>query len=709
MLPTIGTVSYVIAAAAFAILAGLLGFSWRGKFQGALLAAAAALTALWAAVSAYATATGTFVGLADLLEIGRAALWQLFLWKLFESRAQVESGRLRASVTRIFSVGAALFAVLFLFSFALHTDILPNAGMAGFNLTIIGRVVISVAGLALVEQLYRNAPIAQRWAIKYFCLGLGGMFAYDFYLYSDAMLFHAVDTNVWNARGIVNALIVPLIAVSAARNPQWSVDIFVSRRVVFHTTALFGAGVYLLFMAAAGYYIRLFGGDWGGVLQSAFFFGAAVVLAAVLFSGALRARLKVFLSKHFFNYKYDYREEWLRFTHTLSAGEPGIKLRERSLQAVAELVDSPAAALWMETQGVFQQRAQWNLPTIPAQEQATGPLCAFLAARQWVINLKEYERDPDVYGDLRLPDWLMRIPRAWLVAPLVLHEQLIGFIVLADARSPREFNWEDSDLLKTAGRQVAVYLAQLQANEALVESRQFESFNRLSTYVVHDLKNVVAQLSLLLSNAQRHKHKPEFQDDMLSTVDNATQRMTRLLGQLRTGYQSARQAEALELNQLLQTVVQEKRHLRDTIALHCASAPVWVIADKERLARVLGHLLQNAIEATAETGSVELTLTTQDNMALLQVKDNGKGMDDVFIREKLFRPFMTTKSTGMGIGAYECREYVQELKGNVQVKSELGVGSVFTVTLPLRASLAHMETPSTANATSSPQQGVSGG
>lgn len=684
---SVGTVSYGIAAVAFALLTGLLAAGWRGKFQGALLATAAGASALWAASSAYATATNEYIALADFLEIVRDGLWLLFLWKLLESRASLETGRPRVQLQYLFRLGVMLISAVLAFTLVLHARIVPNAEAAAFSLLIIGRLVIAVTGLALVEQLYRNAAEAQRWAIKFFCLGLGGLFAYDFYLYSDAMLFHTVDTDIWNTRGIINALIVPFIAVSAARNPQWSLDIFVSRRIVFHTTTLFGAGAYLLFMAAAGYYIRLFGGSWGGMLQAAFLFGAAAVLLAVLFSGALRARLKVFLSKHFFNYKYDYREEWLRFTHTLSAGEPGMKLRERSLQAVAELMDSPAAALWIEEGGEFRQVAQWNLPAIDEIEDGQCSLCRFLAERQWVVNLKEYAKQPDVYGDLRLPAWLDALPRAWLIAPLILHERLMGFIVLADARSPREFNWEDSDLLKTVGRQVAVYIAQIQATEALVEARQFESFNRLSTYVVHDLKNVVAQLSLLLANAQKHKHNPAFQEDMLATIDNATQRMSRLLGQLRTGYQSARQAEALELGQLLEHVTHEKKHCCPAPQLIVADHPLWVIADKERLARVLGHLVQNAIEATSETGAVEVRLDARDERAVIQVKDNGAGMDETFIREKLFRPFATTKSAGMGIGAYECREYVRELSGDIQVVSEVGRGSLFTVSLPLRKSV----------------------
>jgi len=680
---SIGAISYIFAALAFAVLTVLLLFSQRNKSHGVLLILASAVTCVWAAISAYASIGEAHPAVPELLEVARDGLWLLLLWRIFESGACREA-QSRSTLQRTFLLGVNVFGIVFLYTAALQLQLLPAAVDTGLGGSIIGRIALAVLGLALVEQIYRNAVDTQRWAIKHICLGLGGLFAFDFYLYSDALLFKNVDEGIWNARGVVNALIVPLIAVSAARNPQWALNIGVSRGVVFHTATLFGAGLYLLVMAAAGYYIRIFGGSWGGVLQAAFLFGALVILVLLLFSGALRARLKVFLSKHFFSYKYDYREEWLRFTYTLSAGEPGVNLRERSLRAVAELVDSPAAMLWVEGEKGFEQVAQWNMPAIHAAEAAQGSLRAFLAERQWVVNLKEYAEQPDVYGDLRLPDWLASVPRAWLIVPLILHERLMGFIVLADARSPREFNWEDSDLLKTVGRQVAVYIAQIQATEALVAARQFESFNRLSTYVVHDLKNIVAQLSLLLANAQKHKHNPEFQEDMLATIDNATQRMTRLLGQLRAGYQSAQQVEAIELNQLLEQIVREKNQGRPAPQLLPAPQPLWILANKERLARVLGHLVQNAIEACAPTGVVQITLQAAGEQALLSVTDNGKGMDENFIRDQLFRPFATTKSGGMGIGAYECREYVRELKGEIQVRSAVDQGSTFDVRLPLR-------------------------
>ena len=158
------------------------------------------------------------------------------------------------------------------------------------------------------------------------------------------MLRH-INPEIWAARGIINALVVPLVAMSAARNPQWSIEITVSRRILFYSAALFGAAVYLFTMAAAGYYFRFFGGSWGTVMQVTFLFGAVILLLAVLFSGTLRSWLRVFISKHFFSYNYDYREEWLRFTRTLSEGGQG--LEERAIQALAQLVESPGGALWM--------------------------------------------------------------------------------------------------------------------------------------------------------------------------------------------------------------------------------------------------------------------------------------------------------------------------------------------------------------------------
>jgi len=672
---TVGTVSYAAAAAAFLFLSVLLVASWRGRLPGMLLIAGSLTTVMWAGVAAYLAAwpnAPQLVG--EVLEVLRSAVWLAFLLVL------LGYSRKQAGPLRLAAAGLAAYCGIVLAA-TLYSGGVSPARPEIFG--ILGRLVLAVAGMVLVEQLYRNVPQQQRWGIKFLCLGLGGMFACDFYLYSDALLFRRVDADIWAARGVVNALVVPLLAVATARNPRWSLDVSVSRRILFHSTAMLGAAVYLLVMAAAGYYIRYFGGSWGAVLQVTFLFGAVLLLFVMLFSGTLRARLKFFLSKNFFSYRYDYREEWLRFTRTLSKGEPGVQLYERSIQAIAELVDSSGGALWLSQDvGIFEQVAHWNMPSARGREQRDSPLCQFLERRQWVISLEEYEAQPESYDGLEIPGWLRAIPRAWLVVPLLFHERLLGFVVLARSKSRIKLNWEVNDLLKTAGRQAASYLAQLESAKALLVARQFESFNRMSAFVVHDLKNLTSQLSLLLSNAVKHKHTPAFQDDMIVTVAHSVEKMERLLYQLRSGYTLEPPAPVV-LDDLVRQVVAARSGLKPAPRLEVGDGAVSVVAHRARLERVVGHLIQNAIEATPPEGHVVVQLLRQNGSAVIAIADTGCGMSEQFMRHRLFRPFESTKATGMGIGTYEAREYVRELGGRIEVETREAQGTIFRVVLPL--------------------------
>ena len=225
-----------------------------------------------------------------------------------------------------------------------------------------GLLVMAIAGLVMIEQIMRNAHMESRRAVKYLCIGLGVIFAYDFYLFSSALLFQGLDTTLWNARGFVNAMVVPVLGVAVARDPRLSLDIFVSRRMVFHTTALFVTSLYLLAMGAGGYYVRSFGGEWGTLAQVIFVFGAGLVLMILLFSARLRANLRILINKHFFHYKYDYRDEWLRFIQTLSSGQPDERLRERVIHSLAEIIDSPGGVLWMRRMtDRFVPVASWQM------------------------------------------------------------------------------------------------------------------------------------------------------------------------------------------------------------------------------------------------------------------------------------------------------------------------------------------------------------
>jgi putative PEP-CTERM system histidine kinase len=679
-----GVISFVTGAVFFLVLSLVLLTGQQRRSRKNALKIASITSTVWLALTAFAV-YHEVAYFSYLLEPLRSFTWLLFLGYVLlsaETDTRLASRRFRKSALLLASYTLLLVMIVIYRIFAGP----GAANYMGIDLLFAGFLVMAVAGLVLLEQIMRNAHVESRRAVKYLCIGLGVIFAYDFYIYSHALLFQGMEASLWEARGFVNALAVPVLGVAIVRDPRLSLDIFVSRRMVFHTTALLGTGLYLLAMGLGGYYIRSFGGEWGTVVQIIFLFGAGLILMVLLFSGRLRANLRVLINKHFFHYKYDYRDEWLRFIKTLSSGQPDERMRERAIHSLAEIIESPGGVLWM------RQMTDRYVPVASWQMEVSGddtvdkshPLIEFMREREWLIDLDEYAREPELYNNLSIPGWLATLPRAWLVVPLIVHSHMLGFMVLARSPAQRHFNWEDSDLIKTAGRQAAVHLAQLEASQALAEAKQFEACNRLSAYVMHDLKNLIAQLSLVVTNAARHKANPEFMEDAINTVDNSVRKMNRLLAHLQGDTLQPQQDEDVELCALLGDVVRTMSSGSPVPSLDCQAEGIPLNANRDRFGAIIGHLVRNAQDATPEDGQIIVRLFRRDDRAIVEVQDNGAGMDKVFIKNRLFRPFDSTKGkSGMGIGVYEARDYVHKLGGDIEVISRVGEGTTFRISLPI--------------------------
>jgi len=682
-LRSLGLASFGAAAVAWLLLAALLAMRRAGNATGRLLLGAVAVQTLWA---------GTLVlllvpwppapALASVLEAARSLMWIVLLLQLLGGAHSVsaEDDPLERTRRRALALVAALAAA------SVAVDFFDAHAPLAFTV----KTLMAVTGLVCLEQVYRNTDAAHRWSLKYFAIALAGLFSFDLLLYSDAMLFSHLDPTWWVARGFANALLVPLVAIAAARNPQWKLDIAVSRSVVFHSRALFGAGAYLLLFAAAGYYIRFFGGEWGAIAQTLVIFGAAIGLIVVLMSGTARARLRVFLSKHFFSYRFDYREQWLRLTSALSQKDDTARtsdLPNRALRALADAVESRGGALWLREGDALRCVAGLNYHGPREALPPSAPLVAFLGERDWVVDLDEWRSHRDRYDGLALPAGFDTHQSGWLVVPLLLERELLGLVLLERPLAPLVIDWEVRDLLKAAARQAASYLGVQRAVEQLVQAQQFESFNRMSAFVVHDLKNLVAQLSLMLRNAQRHRDNPEFQADMLSTVENVIERMQGLLLQLRAGARPVDRPAPVLVADALARAVASRRGLQPEPSLEIdgSIAGRSVLAHADRLERVIGHLLQNAADASDASGIIRVRARSEGDEARIEVEDNGKGMSEEFVRTRLFRPFSSTKAHGMGIGTFESREYVRELGGSIEVDSREGSGTTFRIRLPLAA------------------------
>ena len=552
-----------------------------------------------------------------------------------------------------------------------------------------GRLGFSIFSLVLIEHLFFLIKNEDRWKIKHLSIGLTSIFIFDLYFFSEGIIFGHVDSDASAIRGLVHSLIVPLIFLSMTRRSRNYLKLKFTKNSAFNSFSLVLSGSYLILISSVGYYVKYFGGEWGRALQVAAVYISLFIFSVIVFSDNFRSRLKVYIGKNFFHYKYDYREEWLNFTNMLVDNNSNIEMGLKIVKGFSNILQSPSGCLWVRksTNGAFHQVAQFNQLHTQYAEDAKSSFCQFMARTGWVINIEQYQFSPEIYGGMVLPLWIHEFPDIWLIVPLLVGEEMIGFCTLDKARHPVDVNWEVNDLLKTAGRQAAAFIAQMQATEALLESRKFAAFNRMSAFVVHDLKNIVTQLSLMMKNSQRLLSNPEFQKDMLLTVDNSLVRMRQLMLQLRESTQTSSPSSGVNLEVVLERLEDSVSRSGRKIELNLTNTLI-AQGQEDRVERILGHLVQNALDATDTGGRVQLFLNKVSNQAEIVLCDSGQGMSPEFVSQNLFKPFQSTKQNGMGIGAYESFLYIQELCGSINVESKQGIGTTITILLPLFDAIA---------------------
>lgn len=552
----------------------------------------------------------------------------------------------------------------------------------------LGGLFLAVLVMVSAEQVGRNSTDAGYWSFKHLLTGLGLTIGYDIVMFSTTYVFADVPDALWQARGFANALATLPMMYGIRRISRSPVDRRVGMGGIFFTTMMMLAGTYLFLVALLAAYVRGFSGSWGGALEVVILFGGFSFLMVVGFSAEARAVIRVFIQKYFVAQKYDYREEWLRFVRTLDGEQAAldrVDLGRRVVRALAAITSSPDGGLWI--------RDHDNDQFVPV----VGRLCAegapaFIDERtpdHWMEMLSQNNWILDVDGMFPpglsragLPEWLRTHRSVWLVVPLTVVGRIEGFVVLEPPLSAdRELNWEDFDLLRTAATQAAGSLALQRALDDIGQLEQFEAFNRLAAFLMHDLKNVLAQQQLVVRNFPRFRDNPEFIDDAILTVENATRRMERLIEQLKSG-----------------TTTPQRRRFRfdescrEALSAVAGRAPrpqvgklpdVSIAGDPERFRSAITHLLRNAQDATPADGVIKLNASYEEGVVSLTIEDSGEGMTDEFIRERLFKPFDSTKGVmGMGVGAYQAREYIRELGGELRVSSRPQHGTRFTLSIP---------------------------
>ena len=674
--------SHALAALLYGALALWQLRRWQGDRRGFHLAMAFVITAGWAACTAL---LGPQHVASQLLSSARTFAFLSFMYAVL--RAADQNDRQSAVKIVYFAVAAAIGLYITVIGIVPQFSDVPPVREKLMSAAHMLGLTVAAGCLVLVHNIYAQAAPDSRWNLRLPMIGLAGMWVYDLHLNTVGYLSGSPVDDLYAMRGAILAMLTPTFALRLRQGSEWRIQL--SRVATFQSLSAMGILAYLLLMMSATRILDVIGGNWARIGQLGLVFATSVAALILLPSGKARAWLRVTLVKHLFQHRYDYREEWLRFTRTMAlSGDGSGSIENRVVKAIADIADSPAALLVLpDSQYRLSPSESWNWPLVEARSHAgEAELARFLENSGHIIDFGAIQEGALKISGQRIPvpAWISANGLSWCGVPLIHSERLVGIVLLAHPLVRRPLDWEDLDLFRTAGKQAASYLAEARSHHALADAQRFDEFNRRFAFIMHDIKNLVSQLSLVARNAERHADNPEFRADMIATLQSSVKKMNDLLARLsRDTAFDASPPRPVSIHKIVSAVAETKRRIHPIEVV--GEARLRAQADAPRLEQAIAHLVQNAADASPEQAPVSIGLSLRDGEAAIAIADKGQGMSAEFIRTRLFQPFASTKDGGFGIGAYEARALVTAMGGRLEVESRPGEGSRFTIFLPTAA------------------------
>ncbi|QJQ31096.1 PEP-CTERM system histidine kinase PrsK [Sphingomonas lacunae] len=678
-------------------LGGLAVVSLVGSFSYAALAVLSVLRRMPLARAPYVAALlgmALWLGALGLTGIGSVSGWiaeavRNLAWLWFMASI---AGR-RTGDEGISQIGWIYIGLFFVETVIAALLLLPtllggNANMDHALDTL--QMLFCAGGLVLLHNLFEAADADERRGLTLPLAAIAGLWTYDLNLYVISYLSDRPATLLLELRPFAAGVVALVFAIALVRPAGHKVRL--SRPVAFRSVALAAVAAWLVALSLFTMAVNSSLGTFGAFAQLVVLTGTSAGALALWRSNRLRARLRVWTTKHFFEHRYDYRAEWLRFTATLSRSQAsGLTLESRVIKAVADIVESTGGLLLTpDSGGRLSLAAVWphSLAGI-GMDDDLGPMARWMASEGRIVQFDELRAGTSPEEEMQVvPSSLLLNPDLWIAVPLLHLDRTEGIMLLSRPPLDRALDWEDFDLLKVAGTQAASHIAEARGAEALAESNRFEEFHRRFAFMMHDVKNLTSQMALLARNVERHGDNPDFREDMIVTLrlsaDRLGQMMQRLSQQEKVRIEGLGPVDAAAA---AMRVAVGKRGLHRVQLLGEAKAKA--LADQHTLEQLLIHLVQNAIDATIGDAPVTIQLGEDDKHVLIAVEDRGVGMSPEFIRTQLFRPFSSTKDGGFGIGAFQARQLAVAMGGTLNVESREGEGTIFTLTLP-RADVTHV-------------------
>ncbi|MFO7577453.1 MAG: PEP-CTERM system histidine kinase PrsK [Pelovirga sp.] len=534
-----------------------------------------------------------------------------------------------------------------------------------------------VFGLVQLERTLAGLHELQRWRVKLEVLASGLLMAAFALYFSHSLLYRSINVEYLPIRSIAVTAAVVLFCYSRIVRGGGA-RLALSRGIAHRSFVLLLVSGYLILLGLLGGGLRYLNIADAKIFIYVLLLVGSLVLALVFLSERLRRKIKVVLHKNFYRSKYDYREQWEKFARHVADGASLTHIETSILDHFCATLACKGAALYLfdYDQNLYLPCAVFNLPRDWRPFAPEDPLIGALRKKDWILNL--HEDLDEVEGSLIQT---MSGGGIFLIVPLFFDDELAGFVLLGEQINPDEqLSYEDFDMLRMLARQSIATIQGLRLSDQLAVARELAAIGKVSTFVLHDLKNQVSGLAMLLENADDHIDNPEFQQDMIETVRNTVANMKSLIARLK-GLKEKPQLAIASVS--LKKIIADAAETAGGQIVIDDIQDIRIAVDEEEIYKVLLNLLINAREATADQSAVTVSCAVKDGQAEVAVSDAGCGMSEEFIRDKLFKPFVTTKKHGFGIGLYQCNLIVDAHGGRIEVDSRTGEGTCIRISLPL--------------------------
>ena len=547
-------------------------------------------------------------------------------------------------------------------------------------------IVGIIINLIHLENTLRFSGGIKRQQIKNVIIGVGALLSFHIYLASKALLFSIIDVKYLPVASVIVLISCSIVFSTVVRNRLLDIDIFISRYVVYNSMTVLLVGAYLLIVGLIAQGIKLAGGSFDTFWSTLFTFIAIVGIVASFLSTRLRRKIQLFINRHFYRHKYEFRDKWMETTEKIGAKSDILQIQKSVVEMISETMGAQEVYLWLYEPAY--RRYYLASSTVPVfgqlQIKEDHLLVSYIKRNPSTFFIKDMLEDEKGFAQDIAP--IITATKSVLCTPLIVEgEEPVGFILQGEDISGEPYRKDDLDLLKAIASHAAARIRNIYLVKELIAIKETETFQQVSSFFIHDLKNLVSTLSLLVQNAEEHMSNPLFQQDAARTLRSTVSKMNAMISNLAILYKGLRISPSpMNLNALLEeTLSALNGQVSSRIVRHMEDLPA-IPLDGEQLRKVCLNLLLNAIEASSPAGKIEVRTFAEAGDVVLTIADHGCGMSREFIQSSLFRPFQTTKPHGLGIGLFQCKKIVEAHKGRIEVESAEGKGSTFRIVLPVK-------------------------